>query len=285
MLAAEIPPAPVPASDEASDDLITVHLASGRSFTAALDPRTDSTELWLRFETNGVEVLRPIHWDRVTSAELAGQTLPGETLHGLVDEIRRTIPAQPVGPIVRNKIVLVGPPDAGRSQEGQTARASGQSADTRRVVSLTIEAGVGRWDENVDPDGLVVHVYPLDADGAIVPVRGTLTADLKLEQRNIHLLHEPFIDAGYWSEAVHPSDFGPMGAVYKLRFQSIHPEFEGQVQAPGLVHACLTVPGQGTFEASAYLSFARPFNPARDHLWQITRHRYFPNERTDDGRR
>jgi hypothetical protein len=280
MLAAESLPTPA----AASDDMITVHLASGRAFTAALDARTNSAELWLRVNANGVELLRPIPWDRVTSVDVAGRTLPGETLHGLVEEIRKTIPAQPVRAAMKNDIMLAGSPDAGRLQANRNARASEQSAETPRVASLAIEAAVGRWDENVDPDGLVVRVYPLDASGAIIPVRGTLTADLKLEQRNINFLHEPFRDAGYWSEVVHPSDFGPRGAVYKLRFQSIHPEFEDQLRVPGMVHACLAVPGQGTFEASAYISFVRPFNPARQHLWQVTGHRYFPNERTDDGR-
>ena len=159
------------------------------------------------------------------------------------------------------------------------------------MVSLAIDATVGRWDENVDPDGLVVHVYPLDADGAIVPVHGTLNADLKVEQRSIDLLHQPFVDAGHWTEAVHAADFGPRGAVYRLRFQHIDPEFEDGVRSPGLVHACLAVPGQGTFEASTYLSSIRPFNPVRNQLQALTRHgyfngyRYFSNERTDDGRR
>jgi hypothetical protein len=251
LLAAESLPTPA----AVSDDMITVHLASGRTFTAALDARTNSTELWLRSDADGVEVLRPIRWDHVASAEVAGRTLSGATLHGLVDEIRRTIPAQPVRAAMKNDIVLAGSPDARRLQDNRNARASEQLAETPRVASLTIEAAVGRWDENVDPDGLVVHVYPLDASGAIVPVRGTLTADLKLERRNINFLHEPFRDAGYWSEVVHPSDFGPRGAVYKLRFQSVHPEFEDQVRAPGMVHACLAVPGQGTFEASTYISF------------------------------
>ena len=159
------------------------------------------------------------------------------------------------------------------------------------MVSLAIDATVGRWDETVDPDGLVVHVYPLDADGAIVPVHGTLNADLKVEQRSIDLLKQPFVDAGHWTEAVHPTDFGPRGAVYRLRFQHIAPEFQDGVRSPGLVHACLAVPGQGTFEASTYLSSIRPFNPVRDQLQALTRHgyfngyRYFSNERTDDGQR
>ena len=71
-----MPPAPLP-----SEGTISVRLASGRTFTAALDARTDATQLWLRFQQAGAEVLRPIEWDRVASAEVAGQKLSGDELH------------------------------------------------------------------------------------------------------------------------------------------------------------------------------------------------------------
>jgi len=227
----------------------------------------------------------------VAWAEVAGEKIPGEELHRLIVQLRQEIPAQPVAPAARTNIVMIGSPDAGSPAADRAAKATAPAVDARRVVSLAIDASVARWDENVEPDGLLVHVYPLGADGAVVPVRGTLNVDLKVQQRTIDMLHQPFVDAGHWAEAVHTADFGPMGAVYRLRFQGIHPEFEDRVQSPGSVHARLTVPGQGTFEASTYLSSVRPFNPVRDHLQAITRHgyfsgdRYFPDERTDDGRR
>ena len=275
----------------ASETTISVRLSSGRTFTAMLDARTDSTQLWLRCEQAGAELLRPIAWDRVVSAEVAGQTISGEELCRLVIQMRQEIPAQPVVPVAKAHIVMIGQPDVGTPAERHAAATTDLPNDVRRVVSLAIDASVGRWDENVDPDGLLVHVYPLDADGAVVPVRGTLNVNLKLQQRSIDWLHQPFVDAGHWSEAVHTSDFGRREAVYRLRFQSIQPEFDDRVRSPGLVHACLAVPGQGTFEASTYLASIRPFNPVRDRLQAVTRHdyfsgdRYFSDERTDNGRR
>jgi hypothetical protein len=58
----------------------------------------------------------------------------------------------------------------------------------------------------------------------------------------------------------------------------------------GAVHACLAVSGQGTFEATDDMAIIRPWSTVREHLQQVTRHgyfpgyRYFPDERTDDGR-
>lgn len=280
--AAETPPAP------ASDRTISVHLASGRTFWAEVDAQSNSRQLWLRFAAAGATVLRPIDWDRVLWAKVAGEKLSGSELRGLVEQIRREFAVHPVASLAKSHIVMIGSPNS----QQRTAPVAPAPADTHRVVSLTIEAGIGRWDENVEPDGLTVRVYPRDATGAIVPVRGTLNVALKVEQRNIDWLQQPYVDAGQWAESVRASDFGPMGAVYRLRFQSIHPEFDDRVRpAPCLVHACLTVPGQGTFEASDYIYSVQPNNPVRDRLQAATRHgdfpgyRYFADEHTDDGRR
>ena len=147
---------------------------------------------------------------------MAGQRLSGDELHRLVEQLRQEIPAQPAPSTPMARIEMIGSP---RHCGHAVAQTTATPAETRRVVSLAIDATVGRWDENVDPDGLVVHVYPLDADGAIVPVRGTLNVDLKVQQRSIDLLHQPFVDAGQWSQSVHAADFGPRGGVYRLRFQ------------------------------------------------------------------
>ncbi len=299
--APETPPAPV-----ASENAISVYLASGRTFTAALDARTDPVQLWLRFEQAGATLLRPIRWDRVIWAEVAGEKLSGRQLRRLIEQLRQEIPAQPVLPSARTNIVMIGASEVGHASEKGTVpicakhppgRSGGHrpkvgrglspfppSADTSRVVSLAIDAGVANWDENVEADGLLVHVYPLGTDGALVPVHGTLEVDLKAEQNGSNRLHQPFVDAGHWSQQVRPADFGPMGAVYRLRFQSIHPEFEHWLESRGAVHACLTVPGQGTYEATAAMVRIRPYSTVRNHLQQTTGHRFFPDERTGDGR-
>jgi hypothetical protein len=282
----------LPHTTEAAEATITVHLASGRTFEAALDARTSAAELWLRFNRAGAELLRPIDWDRIVSAEVAGKTLSGEELHRLVIQVRQEIPAQLAAPPQKTHIVMVGQPIIAEP----FAKPPTPPIKPRRVVSVAIDARAGRWDENVEPDGLVVHVYPLDADGAVVPVRGTLNVDLKAERQDQYRLRDPFLDAGQWTEVVRPEDIGPSGGIYRCRFQNIHPEFKPpesnrRVAWRGAVHATLAVPGQGTFEATDDMAILRPHSSVRDHLEAITRHgdfpgyRYFSNERTDDGRR
>ncbi len=275
----------------ASDADISVDLASGRTLTGALDARTTAAELWLRASHGGAELLRPIRWDRVVSAEVAGCRLTGEEIHHLIVQLREEIPAEPVVPPAKTSIVMVGQLNGAAPITNPAAEPLG----THRVVSLAIDARAARWDANVEPDGLLVHVYPLDADGAVVPVRGTLNVDLKTQCQGRHRLTDPFLDAGHWTEAVNTADFGPSGAAYRLRFQAISPEFlsaesSRRVAPRGLVHACLAVPGQGTFEASDDMAVLRPLSTVRNHLEAVTRHgdfpgyRYFDNERTDNGR-
>jgi len=76
---------------------------------------------------------------------------------------------------------------------------------------------------------------------------------------------------------------GPSGAVYRLPFQAVHPEFDTDWAAHGLVHVRLTVPGHGVFEASQEVVRIRAFSPIRDELEMSTGRRFFPIERTGRG--
>ncbi|MEN6451804.1 MAG: hypothetical protein ABFC96_15040 [Thermoguttaceae bacterium] len=273
-----------------ADVPISVQLVSGRAFSAVMDQRTDARQLWLRFDRENAEALRPVDWDRVVRAEVSGVKLSGAALQRMVEQVRREMPAAP-RPRTR-AVTFLAPPDQERPSPSRLPK----DVETPRVVSLAIDAQAGRWDNNVEPDGLVVRVYPLDAEGRIVPARGTLTVDLWAEatpERNgLNWRQEPFQNAGHWTEAVHLADFGANGASYRLRFfPSFHPEFNHWMGWRGAVHACLAVPGQGTFEATDDMAIIRPWSTVRERLQQVTRHgyfagdRYFPNERTDDGRR
>ena len=89
-----------------------MHLAGGRVFTAALDAQTDADRLWLRFERGGAELLRPIDWDRVVTADLSGSRLSGPELRRLVEQVRREIPASPAETAAATRIVMIGSPSS-----------------------------------------------------------------------------------------------------------------------------------------------------------------------------
>ncbi len=241
--------APISSVATTADASITVQLASGRTFTAALDRRTDAEWLWLRFGASGIEILRPVDWGCVVSTTAAGHEISGVEFRQVVEQVRKEMPVQASADEAKTNIVMVGAVEEERPEV--LSRASEVAAvDARRVVTLAIDARMANWDENAEADGLLVRIYPLDADGAIVPVRGTLSVELKAKQNSVHHASQPYIEVGRWSETVRPTDFGVGGATYPLRFQGIHPDYERSIRPIGSVSACLTVPGQGTFQAT-----------------------------------
>jgi len=72
-------------------ETIIVDLAGGRSFTAEVDPRTDASELWLRWRRGGSTILRPVQWDRVVRARFGPETVSGEQLREVVATVRHKI--------------------------------------------------------------------------------------------------------------------------------------------------------------------------------------------------
>ena len=77
------------------------------------------------------------------------------------------------------------------------------------------------------------------------------------------------------------ADFDPSGAVYRLAFQAVHPDFQFDLDPHGLVHARLSVPGDGAFEASQALVRIRAYSSVRDHVQQTTGSRFLPVERVE----
>ncbi len=269
------------ARDVEADESISVRLASGRIFTAKIDPCSDATQLWLRWQHGSAVVRRPIQWDRVVQVQVADEAISGEQFRRIVAAVMREMPARPEVAAAQEKIVI-------RPTTGSVATASGTSREVRsapRVRALAIDAVVANWDADVEVDGLLIHVYPLDATGTVVPARGMLEVDLTAERLGLVRRPNPFVGLGRWMRRVRPEDFGGYGAVYRLPFQSVHPEFDPAIVSHGVVHARLSVPGQGTFDATEGTVRIRPLSPIRNQLQQVTGSRFLPQEHTGRGRR
>jgi hypothetical protein len=305
----------IPAMAEQPDadrqDDIVVHLISGRTMTAKIDSRTDTGQLWLRWESPGAEVLRPIQWQRVTSAEINGNSISGKEFFDLVDQIRRDVPAQPASAPKIQSIVMQGTPAGKSGSPGSRTRAALPQEAERGTQNhdkiswnfvpppvlepvppdshnihesklppvqwLDIEARPARWDNYVDIDGMSLTIAPKDAYGRVVPVRGTLDVDLIAEHAGVVRPPYPFSRIGHWSQSVRCEDFGSYGAVYHLPFQDLNPEFDNHLGPHGAIHAILSVPGQDTFEATSDARI-RPYSLIRDRLMQTTGRRFFSEE-------
>lgn len=250
---------------------VTVELLSGRTFTGRIDARTDDQRLWLRFDEGAASIVRPIAWQRVIAVEYGPERFDAERARQLVKELATAAPDRPR------------PSD---SPEGASPRVPVVASDaypphaSGTIGSLQVDAYVADWGPGVEVDGLVVHVYPLSTRGELLPVRGTLTFELIGVRPRTSSPVDRYPVVGRWTRTLHPGDVGPDGAVYRLEFQAVHPEFTENLRAHGLLRARLAAPGHGTFETSADFLRIRPYSPVRDDLQLQRGERFHPRERT-----
>lgn len=273
-----------PDRQQKSPRAITVHVASGHLFTGEIDSRTDRSQLWLRWQRGSAVLRRPIRWDRVVRARVAGEDLSGEELRQIVAAVKAdAFPGSETGAVKQRRVIggSAGPPRPAPAADITPGEPRGRP----RVRSLAMDAMLANWDADVEVDGLLLHVYPLDAEGVLVPVRGRLEIDLWGHRLGVVKHPRTFRGLGRWTRTVRFEDFGPAKAVYRLPFQGLHPEFDLELAPHGAVHARLSVPGHGTFEASEGMVRIRPYSAVRDQLQHATGRRFFPLERTGDGRR
>jgi hypothetical protein len=283
-LAGEVPPpeaivtpTPETAPGTGLAGTVTVRLASGRVLTGNIGPRTDASLLWLCTRRGSIELARPVEWEQVVQAALLGQTLTGGQLRQAVADVRRDLPAQAEVPPNR-MLVLIGKPNA----DGPAvlpSRMSQKAYVPSPVRHLSIDAAVGDWSDTVEADGLTVYVYPVDGAGAMVPVLGTLEVDLTGVRTSVSPPPQPFFNLARWTCVLRPEDFGPRGAMVRLPFQAVQPEFDTNVFRYGAVHARLSVAGQGTFDATQSTVRIRPTSPFRDALQRSAGERFVPQER------
>jgi hypothetical protein len=279
------------ASEELVDllrDPVTVELLSGRQFTATVDAKTDGESLWLQWNRGSARLLRPIAWHRVRRACVGHTWLDAPQFRQLVEASRpRVVPV--LDRVSTQRLVLKGPPPDGR--RGQDTADAGGSVNRReqtaRVQSLAVDVRVANWDADVEVDGLIVEVYPQDAEGRVVAVAGRLDVELIVERTSAPIRRQPFARRGRWTEQVRVADFGLPGARFKLPFGSVgfHPELDRDHAPYGAVLVRLSVPGQGVFSATQSSVRIRPYSHVRDALEATRGKRFFPDEKTGSGRR
>lgn len=246
---------------------LTVHLASGREFTAHVDTRTDDDKLWLRFSSGGGSLLRPIAWERVVGAEIDGQKVKLAELRGICGNVKSRAPAPkllPVAPVLAKAI----PP-----------------SPAPIVTSIRIDSWLANWDADVETDGIMVQLQPLDENGQIVAVRGVVEVELFAAQRR--KFHEAPQSGGWmtelmqrWTERIEPVQLGTSGILLRLPFAALHPEFNREVDGWGLVHVSLAVPGSGVFEQSLDGVRLRNWSPVRESMYLQNGQRFFSTEQT-----
>ncbi len=252
-----------------SADLLTVKVAEGRSYAGLVDHKTDERQLWLRLEEGTGTLRRPISWERITAATHRGQAVELRDLPTLARQIAssRIVTVQP------KPLQPASPPPAPAPPP---------------VASLAMEAALANWDADVETDGLAIWLRLLDEEGFETRAAGTLEVELLAPR--IRKYHEAPQSRGYsvdlierWSVQFAAEKFRGGQVLVRLPLGAIHPEFDRGVDALGLVHARLAVPGQGVFEQSVDGVSLRTFSPVRDALLDNTGRHFLPTEATGRG--
>jgi hypothetical protein len=247
-----------------------VTLATGRTFTGHVDRRTDDAALVLLFGRAGATLRRTIEWDRITAAAIGEQAVALADLRAAAESLK--LPEEKAGVKIRES----GP-------ESQEPAPGGQRAALRRVASISFDARLANWDGDVEQDGLLVDIFPLDEDWHLSPVSGTVEVELFAPQRRV-FHHAPqsygaTLDrVERWSRSVRLEDFGSNGVRLRLPFGAVHPEFNDEWYAYGLVHVRLIAPGHGVFDDSRDAVRIRPWAPNRDQQQLKNYPRFLPNE-------
>ena len=267
LFAAAIAAAGLPAASDGADEL-SVTVAGGKTYWGLVDAKTDERQLWLRREEGHAILRRPIAWQRIESAMHAGQSVELSELAKLARRIasERTVVVQPM------QVPPLPPPPPPRQP----------------VAALALDAAVANWDGDVEADGLLIELRLLDEQGYETAAAGTLAVELFAP--TIRKYHEAPQSRGYrvdslqrWTMAITPDHFHGGTARVRLPFDAVHPQFDRRVDAQGLVHASLAVPGAGVFEQSLDGVALRSFSPVRDDLLDNTGRWFLPTETTGRG--
>jgi len=280
----------VEASEPATPAQIVVQLHGGQELAGYVDARTDGEALVMRFEGMASRLWRTIPWSRVAGARIGSESLAADALQQQAATLAST--AQPID---RTRVGRDTAGDTGNAEQVPAVPAGGEASHAVRamkaiqgppeVKSVAIEAQLGQWDADVEPDGLLIVVAPQDAWGLTVPASGTLTVELIARRSTAARSEftfprgEPLPTIGRWTKRVEPYHIGPQGAVYRLPFQAVHPSFEHDLASIALVHARLAVPGSGVLETSAPMVRIRRFSPTRDQQQVLRGTRFLPTER------
>ena len=278
----------------AGEPQLVIDVASGRQFRGTLDSDSTSDQLVLRSDQAGITLRRPIRWERVVGATVDGAPIEVAALRARVQAgIPAGVPAgfrvqegnrgQETGDrggTLLRRIEMRGPArtDAAASEEAA-------SEEPPKVAMVAFDPSIANWDADVETDGVLINVVPLDINQRLVPVSGTLEVELFAPQRRtLDLAPQSGGDTlelvERWTRAITPDDFGPSGVRLRLPFGAITPELQPNWTAwhYGLVHARLAIPGQGVFEDSRDGVRIRPFAPNRDRLEMKTGQRFLSTE-------
>ncbi len=220
-----------------------------------------------------VIIRSPLKPEVIPAGEAAGSLPPTPQAERGSPEAWATEP-EPTAPGIDRCDTQAEVPRAGFAGERRSEKPPG------RIATLHVEAQVAHWDEDVEPDGLLLELHPLDLAGNAVAIRGTVEVELIGYLAAVAEWRRGPMQLGHWVRIIQSE--GSAGFTrLELPFQVIHPEFDRDWAPYAAVHVRLVVPGIGAFEATDPNVRIRQASPVRDAFYRATGRRFAPGELTN----
>ena len=263
-----------------ANDLILIR-QNGQIVSGDFDFRSDENQLSLTKRAPQITLRTSHSWDEFQSMTYQGNEVTKSQLLNRISQLKKSDERD------HSRAAAMRfwfPPESfQRSLElPNSIQSRRQQGDHRsnRVAAFNFEAYVANWDRDAELDGLVVHLYPVNAAGQLVAIDGQVEMRLigqklrQLDSRGRTLNRNPkFPELEQWTKRIRKSDFGLNGAVIRLEFKTIRPELHTELASGALLTGTLGIAGQGRFAASAADVSIRPFSPFRDEHFLRSRSR------------
>lgn len=263
----------------------TVEVLSGRIFQGEVLQQTDTEELWLRTQKAGVSLARPLRWHRIVSVTIGNEQLSPKAFRQRIASPEwhwsesQNHTRRKAWRASRGRLEIGPSPESPAEPELSDSLAADATADLR-IASIRVDATVNNWNFDAAVDGIRLRVVALNQFGEAVPARGTLQAELIGQGPTNGVNGNPFPVLDQWSAIINADVTAGNQAELRLPFRGVHPEFSiaTHMGSYGMIHAKLSVAGQGTFENTAAFTRIRPYSPVRDRLEQFYGRRFHPLE-------
>lgn len=219
------------------------------------------------------------------TSETTSKTLAlSRTLRGLTTESE--IPRAKIAKIERQNPPELKLDEPAFAQSEPQAQPFGTSHPHRRpspkVVSLSVRARLANWDADPQPDGLLVELTPLDANGDFAAVSGNVDLVLYGERHQqggkAHEDREPVFILEKTTKLLRTAHASSDAYHLRLPFQKFDPNRDFSIGEYGILEARLSLPGQGVFKASDDWAQLQDSSRTRDNLQQLAGSRYLRSE-------
>lgn len=253
---------------------VTAILNDGRQISGRVAATTDDSQLDLVVASERVHLTAHLRWEQVVSFKVRDRQVSVARLRK--QRSKYMLPESPSKNGVSKQLRIT------PLLNEDTGEPIVSNQSTPRSVQM--EARLASWDQDAEPDGLLLELFVLDGTGHPTVAPGQLTAKLTgIRQqatggRGTLDRKPPVRPLEQWSLTVSNSDFTDGRAVVKLPFRMLQPDRDLNIAAETLLEISYGVSSVGVFKASQPDVLIRRPSRFRNELFLSTGDRLLPSE-------